>query len=484
MKQLNFGRNVRLTPKTAYAPKNEQEVLAILEGNRGRRIRCIGRLHSWSRAIESDDVLLDLRHLHSVLPNSDLSQPSVQVGAGCQVKRLLTRLQSERGWTLPSVGFITEQTVAGAISTGTHGSGRNSLSHYVLSVRIARYSPVTGQAVIDEIDAGEELRAARCSLGCLGVIVSVNMQCRPLYAVEELFREYRCLADVIEAEREFPLQQFYLVPWRWTYFAQHRRETELPRSKLASLYHWYRFLVFDVAMHCLILFLVRILRLPSAVRLAFRSIVPATVIRNWHVVAPSNAQLVMEHERFRHVEIELFVQSSKLEDALGLLRTTLEISGGEKATGDRDDGPHVDHVRDPDETGHLRGKYCHHYPICIRKVLPDDTHISMASHAGLGTSKPVTPTSRQVLVDEPWYSITLTNYQTERQREGFNEVSSFLARSMARQFGARLHWGKLFPLALSEAAELYPAFETFRDICSRSDPNRVFCNDWTEELLA
>ena len=270
MKQSNFGRNVRLTPKTAYAPKNEQEVLAILDANRGRRIRCIGRLHSWSRVIESDDVLLDLRHLDRVEPNSDPSQPSVEVGAGCQVKQILSRLESERGWTLPSVGFITEQTVAGAISTGTHGSGRNSLSHYVLSVRIARYSPVSGQAVIDEIDDGEELRAARCSLGCLGVIVSVNMQCRPLYAVEELFREYRCLADVIEAEREFPLQQFYLVPWRWTYFAQHRRETKLPRSKLASLYHWYRFLVFDVAMHCLILFLVRILRLPSAVRLAFR----------------------------------------------------------------------------------------------------------------------------------------------------------------------------------------------------------------------
>ena len=168
----------------------------------------------------------------------------------------------------------------------------------------------------------------------------------------------------------------------------------------------------------------------------------------------------MEHERFRHVEIELFVQSSKLEEALALLRTTLKVSGGGKATRDRDDGPHVDHDRDRDrdrdETDHLRGKYCHHYPICVRKVLPDDTHLSMASNAGLGTSKPATPTSRQALVDEPWYSITLTNYQTERQREGFNEVSSFLARSMARRFGARLHWGKLFPLARGKPLSCTP----------------------------
>ncbi len=227
MNKRNFGRNVTLTPKTVYAPKHEREVLEILETHRGRKIRCIGRLHSWSKVIESDDVLLDLRHLDSVAPDADASRPAVQVGAGCQIKRLLEQLQSDKGWTLPSVGFITEQTVAGAISTGTHGSGRNSLSHYVLSVRIARYDRCTGKAVIDEIHAGDELRAARCSLGCLGVIVSVKMQCRAGYAVEEHFREYQNLEDVIEAEIEFPLQQFYLVPWRWTYFAQHRRETDL-----------------------------------------------------------------------------------------------------------------------------------------------------------------------------------------------------------------------------------------------------------------
>ncbi|MEZ6134963.1 MAG: hypothetical protein R3C53_08650 [Pirellulaceae bacterium] len=64
----------------------------------------------------------------------------------------------------PQSDFLTEQTIAGAISTGTHGSGRHSLSHYVIGVRVARYDPQTGDAVIVDITDGDELRAARCSL--------------------------------------------------------------------------------------------------------------------------------------------------------------------------------------------------------------------------------------------------------------------------------------------------------------------------------
>ena len=175
--------------------------------------------------LDCPDVLVDLRNLNQVEPN-DGHAPSVNVGAGCQIERLLAELERTTQWTLPSVGFITEQTIAGAISTGTHGSGRHSLSHYVLGVRVARYDLETGAAVIVDITDGDELRAARCSLGCLGVILSVTMQCRPKYLVEEHFREYQQLDDVLVAEKEYPLQQFYMVPWRWSYIAQHRRESE------------------------------------------------------------------------------------------------------------------------------------------------------------------------------------------------------------------------------------------------------------------
>jgi hypothetical protein len=248
MPRMNFGRNLLLNPAADYTPRTEQDVLRILERHRGQQIRCCGRLHSWSRILEADQVLLDMRCLNSVHPELHEGQPSVRVGGGCQIKDLLRQLRQTENWTLPSVGFITEQTVAGAISTGTHGSGRNSLSHYVLSLRVARYDAGSGRAIIVEIDAGDELRAARCGLGCLGVIISVRMKCRETYRVEEHFQEYHKLDDVLQAEQRYPLQQFYLLPWRWTYFVQHRRETTESPSRLAWVYHWYRHIVFSRAM--------------------------------------------------------------------------------------------------------------------------------------------------------------------------------------------------------------------------------------------
>ncbi|MEO2164445.1 MAG: FAD-binding protein, partial [bacterium] len=227
----NFGHNQVLRPSAAYTPADEQEVLQILDRHRGQRIRAVGRLHSWSEAVTGDGVLLDLQRLNDVRLQSEGDQLVATVGAGCQIKRLLKELERE-GATLHSLGLITAQTIAGAISTGTHGSGRNSMSHYVAGVRLARYDASTGQAIIEELSAGEPLQAARCSLGSLGIILTVKLRCRAQYNVQEHFTESRRLSDVLDAEESFPLQQFYLVPWRWSYFIQHRREDDRPRSRL------------------------------------------------------------------------------------------------------------------------------------------------------------------------------------------------------------------------------------------------------------
>src|SRR6056297_184966 len=88
MSRTNFGKNIRLAPKVFYTPENEQEVLEILLRHRGQRIRCCGRLHSWSKVIESDDVLVDLRQLNQVIPQTDSGSPAAVVGAGCKIKRL------------------------------------------------------------------------------------------------------------------------------------------------------------------------------------------------------------------------------------------------------------------------------------------------------------------------------------------------------------------------------------------------------------
>lgn len=355
MQRHNFGGNIQLDPNTAYTPATEQEVLEILDRHHGQRIRCIGRLHSWSRAVECNDVLLDLRHFNQVNP-------------------------------------VAEQ-----------------------------------------------------------------------------------LADVIDAEREYPLQQFFLVPWRWTYMSQYRRETDRPKSGTSWLYLWYRYLSIDILMLLVVLLVVRVLRINAIIRLMFRQVIPAFVIRDWHVVSPSSLQLVMENELFRHTELELFVQKTNLESAMSFVRQTLCVAAGTANSIDTSFRERLIRPGLEKELNEVSGTYCHHFPICVRKVLQDDTLISMASPADLA-SKEESP--------EAWYAITFTSFARSSDREAFEQLGRFLTRSMSTLFAARPHWGKLNYLQPDQLRELYPQFEVFQQLCQSYDPDGHFQNDWTSELAS
>ena len=468
----NFGRNLDLKPRHFYTPENELEVLEIMERHSDKAIRCVGRLHSWNNILDCQHVIMDLRKLREVRTGADDAGNFAEVGAGCQIKQLITELGTSRQWTLPSLGFITEQTIAGAVSTGTHGSGKHSLSHYVRSVRLAVYDPNSGRPVITELNSGDELRAARCSLGSLGIILSVKIEVRGQYKVEEQFRQYKEIEDVLSAEQEFPLQQFYLVPWKWTFFAQQRRETAGKSSRVAWLYHQYRYWVFDVLMHVLLLALTRAPAADACTRMALKRVIPAFVIQNWKVVSDSSTQLVMEHELFRHIELELFVQRSKLADAVAYLTQVLTKLGCNATTGQtgnaKDDAPSGPTTA----FDHLQGKYCHHYPICIRRILCDDTLISMACRND-NASNP----------QEPWYSITLTNLHRGKNREPFLEMMPILTTELSTRFGARTHWGKLFGMSGAQINVLYPQLQKFLTIRQRLDPSEHFLNDWLRECF-
>jgi len=452
----NFGRNQTIQPVAYYEPRTEAEVLELLNRHRGEQIRVIGRLHSWSAAPGGEGVVFNLKHFTQVECRDG---GTAVIGAGSQIKHVLAEL-ARHDRTLPSVGLITEQTLVGAAATGTHGSGRHSLSHYIQSVRIARYDH-SGAATIEQMDAGAELQAARCSLGCLGIILSVTVPTRNRYAIEEFLREYKTLEEVLQAETEFPLQQFYFTPWRWRYLAQHRREVPSGRSSLAWLFRIYWFLSIDLGLHLLILATLRLLGSFRAPQFLFRRIIPHTVIHGWKVIDDSAAALVMEHELFRHVEMELFVRRSHLPQALGDLQNVLIVTGTT-----RDPGPLDLTDAEREQLATLRRTYGHHYPICVRRVLPDDTLVSMAEGSG-----------------DDWYAISLITYARGRKREGFYRAMDFLAGLMARKYGARPHWGKYCPLPPRSLVDLYPRFAEFRALCDEKDPEGRFRNAWLRQVF-
>ena len=172
----NFGRNVEFQPVAIYSPESVGELLEILNRHRGQEFRAVGTLHSWSQAPVTHSVMVQLNRLDSIELDQNEQSISVTVGARCKLKKLVRHLAAQ-GLTLPSLGLIDEQTVAGATATGTHGSGKNSLSHYIESISIAHYDEHTGKAIISIVDAGHDLKAARCSLGLMGIIVSLRIQC-------------------------------------------------------------------------------------------------------------------------------------------------------------------------------------------------------------------------------------------------------------------------------------------------------------------
>ena len=462
----NFGGNVRFAPRWHYEPADEAELLDILARHRGQNIRAIGSLHSWSEAAQTEAVLIDLRRLSQVQIETRTGKPlRATVGAGCKIKRLVEKLRRGADAIPASLGLINEQTLAGAISTGTHGSGKHSLSHYVRVVRLAGYDANSGEPVIRTLDCGAELQAARCSLGALGIIVSVIPVCIPSYRIEEHFARYSALDEVLAAEDRYPLQQFFFVPWQWEFFAQHRRESDAPASRTAGVYRAYWFVCMDLALHLVICLLARGLRSSWITKWFFRRLLPQLVIRHWKVIDRADRMLCMEHELFRHIEMELFVTRERLAGLLKLVRDVLEVSGSHDAMVSAATLKQLEPWGLCDSLDRLAGRYCHHYPICIRKVLPDATLISPAS----GT--------------EPVYAVSLISYQRPDDRDGFFDCMTLLARAAAALFEARLHWGKFCPLEPQEIARLYPQLEAFREIARRFDRQGVFRNDWVSQIL-
>jgi hypothetical protein len=262
----------------------------------------------------------------------------------------------------------------------------------------------------------------------------------------------------LDQEATYDLQQFFLVTWRWDFLAQHRREAPGRRSRLEWLYRIYWTIGMDVGLHLVVLLMARWLP-GSWTRFLFRQVIARSVPQGWKIVDRSDRQLTMQHELFRHIEIEIFIPCSRLRDAIEYVKWLLQYAGGLVVAP-------PDSVRQCAGLESLKGRYLHHYPICIRKVEPDDTLISMSSGS-----------------DEPYYALSFISYVRPNRRDGFFQFAKVLASSMAKLFDARPHWGKYCPLLPVELARLYPNLSEFAAIQKQIDPTGVFGNEWVRGFL-
>ena len=204
-------------------------MLAILARHHRGQIRVQGAGHSWSGIVEATDVLVNLAHFADVIVESGPAGHVVRVGAGATIEEILASLR-ETAFSLPTLGAITRQTIAGATATATHGTGNASLSSFVRSVRLACYD-ASGNPIITTIRGGDELLAARASLGCLGVILELTLELVPRFWMDECMKVHDSLESVLAEEAEWPQQQFLVFPYRWRWYAYHRRRVPEPNAR-------------------------------------------------------------------------------------------------------------------------------------------------------------------------------------------------------------------------------------------------------------
>jgi FAD/FMN-containing dehydrogenase len=144
----------------------------------GLRVRPLGVAHSWGPELVTRDVSLRLNQLNRI-QRVDTTQNAVNVEAGVRLGDLTVAL-AERGLALPSLPYITDATVGGAVSSGTHGTSPNwgTLSDSVRSMKMVLASGELRQ--FGPACAVDELRAARLAVGMLGVIVELELEVIPM----------------------------------------------------------------------------------------------------------------------------------------------------------------------------------------------------------------------------------------------------------------------------------------------------------------
>lgn len=165
-------------PQARVAPSSEQELADIIRGAAGT-VRAVGSGHSFSPLVPTDGTIVSLLNMNGMI-SSDADKLQSEFWAGTRMSEMGEPLK-KAGLALPNMSDIDYQTLAGAISTSTHGTGIKYGS-YSTQITGMRLITASGDAVdCDAQNHPEIFNAARVSLGALGVVSRVKLQNRKAF---------------------------------------------------------------------------------------------------------------------------------------------------------------------------------------------------------------------------------------------------------------------------------------------------------------
>lgn len=394
----------------------------------GLRVKAIGSGHSFSSISAAPDVLLDLSELNRVR-QADSATGLVTVEAGLSLHHFSPWLW-RAGLSLTSLGDIDRQTIAGAVSTGTHGTGLafGSISSQVrgLELVLADGSVVTCSA----LERPDLFAAARVGLGAFGVITAVTLQCVPAFPLRAIERPAP-LAEALELLTA-PVQQadhleFFWFPHTETVLLKSNQRLP-PGTPTAPPPRW-RALVDDelVANGALGLVSWTGAAMPNLIRSTNRF---CTQFFSHRSYIDRSYRVFASRRRVVFRETEFGVPIDALPAVFTEINSWLE------------------------RPGHEIG-----FPLEIRVGAAEESWLSMAY--GRRTAW----ISAQTHHKQPYEPLLRT------------------VGEICRAYQGRPHWGKIHYLGAESLAEVYPRFTDALAVRDRVDPGRRFANPYLEGVL-
>jgi FAD-linked oxidoreductase len=422
----NWGGNEKAIATTVSAPADVDEVAALVkEANAtGRRVKAVGSGHSFTDIAAGTDHRLHLHRLAGPV-TIDRATRLVTVQAGMPMYALNTLL-AEHGLAVPNLGDIDAQTVAGAVSTGTHGTGR---AHSTLASVVEAVTLVTGTGEVLHIDATSPLfPAARLGLGALGVMVEVTLRCVDAFVLradERPLPMTEVLAGLDEQIAEHDHVEMYWFPY--TDRVQLKRNDVVPVSDrpLSKLRGWIddEFLANTVFAGACRLGRAVPAVVPTISAISARALTARTY-------TDRSDRVFCTPRRVRFVEMEYEIPRAALSEALTALPRIIET---------------------------LPFKV--QFPVEVRFTGPDDVWLSH----GYGRE---------------------SAYIAVHQYSGAPYEAYFRAfEAMCAPLGGRPHWGKMHYRDAASLRTAYPRFDDFLAVRDQLDPGRVFANPYTERVL-
>lgn len=432
----NWSRTATAHPAHRLAPRDEGEVAKAVRAarDRGLAVRAVGGGHSFTPAAATDGVMLSLDHLDEVERVEPLPDGGalVTVGAGIRLHALNTEL-ALRGYAMENLGDIDRQSIAGAVSTGTHGTGARfgGLATQVTAVRL-----VGADGEVREADASRDpelFEAARLSLGTVGILTALTLRVVPAFALlarEEPVQLDEALEAIDAPDGWFESEDHVDLYWfPHSRRAQVKRNTRVPLDasgpRLSGARRW---LDDELLSNTVFEGVNRVASVVPRLVPALNA-VAARGLASRTYVAPS-AEVFVTSRRVVFREMEYAVPRAAVRDVIAQLDSWLRRS------------------REPVP-----------FPLEVRCAAADDVWLSTAH--GRETAY-----------------VAVHQYHRMRHARYFEA-----AEAIFREADGRPHWGKLHSLDAEQLAGLYPRFEDFRAARDAADPEGIFANAYTRRVL-